>query len=418
MNIKLQLQINIVDFLKNYCKLNNTHINNKLKMIWHYINLLFSWTNINRWNNFPRIENISETDNLSMVLHTVMVVEEILIENESVNIDIHYIFKKIIIKSFVKFIISDIDYNVKKKIIQKNPELFSKIENQAINILKSFEAPNEIINDIHTIYYDNKVNNEKSIENLVIDFSKLMVARIEVYFNKWVYWIYYDNVLSEIDKKLTSKKFLTLTKFFDINNYEEWYLRYLIEIRRLQFNYRWNKLRKIYKISVMSHTYVVFFLSYVIWIVEWKSDSEKVEMMKIALYHDISESITWDIVTVTKKMVEWFEELIQEVEISMIEKKLLKYIDNYEFSKNIKKYILNPWESDLWKLVKIADIFSALFEIRSEKDKDINKIYSNIKKVLIKYEYKSVDYLLRYWVEYFDDNVDDYIKIFIKNNKI
>lgn len=386
-------------------------------MIWYYINLVYSWLSIYRWNNFPRIENISESDNIAFVLHTALLVSEVLKEKEWIEIDINYIFKKILFSSFTKFVISDIDYDVKRRIKKKNINIYNTLENKIFWLLNSFDAPERFKADLNEIYsslsLDNKLINENShlIEDNLISFAKLWVAYQEALFNSKIYEFYYKNTINQLENTLSNDSFSIFLKYLPLNDDNNKLFSYIFIIRRLQFSYRWNKLKKVYKVSVMSHIYIVFFFSYLIGILENKTESEIVEMMKIALYHDISEAITWDIVATTKKTIPWFNELIWEIEEEMIEEYLLRYLDGYTFKEKMKQYMVSPWKLNNWNLVKIADILSALFEARMEMwNTEFQKIYKDIKKILHNNSCSSVDYLLRFWVDYFDENMDEIIK--------
>lgn len=201
-------------------------------------------------------------------------------------------------------------------------------------------------------------------------------------------------------------------KYIDIQWYENNTNIYLFNVRKLQFAYRWNKLKRLNQVSVMAHLFIVLFITYIIWIIEEKTDEEIYQMLEIALCHDISEAITWDIVTTTKKAVEWFDHLINEIEEEMIDQYLCKNLEWYNFKDKIKNIILNPWSQKNWNLVKIADLFSMLFESRIEfgNNSEFQKIYRDLKKMIQKYDLPSVNYLLKFWVDYFDDNMDEIIK--------
>jgi len=383
-------------------------------MIWYFINLVFSWISIYRWNNFPKIEKITENDNIAFVLHTIYILKNILEEKEWINIDMYYIFKKIIFWSFTKFVISDIDFDVKRRIKNKNINIYNKLEEKIYSMLKSFDAPQRFKDDMLKIYSIERLNKqwEYQMENNLINFAKFWVSYQEAIFNWKVYEYDYKKVIEKIWWFLNAPEFEIFRKYIDIKWYENNTNIYLFNVRKLQFAYRWNKLKRLNQVSVMAHLFIVLFITYIIWIVEEKSDEEIYVMLEIALCHDISEAITWDIVTTTKKAVEWFDHLISEIEEEMIDQYLCKYLEWYKFKNKIKNIILNPWTQPNWNLVKISDLFSMLFESRIEfsNNSEFQKIYRDLKKMIQKHDLKSVNYLLKFWVDYFDDNMDEIIK--------
>jgi len=69
--------------------------------------------------------------------------------------------------------------------------------------------------------------------------------------------------------------------------------KYLSHIYRLSFSLRWNQYNRNTPISVMSHTVVIVYMSYVIAMLDAETSDELVlEMLMRALYHDVPEVIT------------------------------------------------------------------------------------------------------------------------------
>lgn len=377
-------------------------------MIWYQIGLIFRWLSIYRWNNFPRVENISTNDNFAFVLHTVLLLTYILEEKEWKKVDIWYIFKKFLFESFDTYVLSDINSDVKFRIKRKNAATFKLLQEKVHKFIVNLELPESIIEDINYIH-DNEDNPKYELEDKLLHFAKLWVACYEAQFNGKIYEDIYAPIIDNMKKRINAPEFELFLKYLNINWETNELEKYLLNIRRLQFNYRWNSKKRIYPISVMSHLLVSFFLAYIIGKIECKTENDIIEMMKRALFHDIPEAITGDIITPTKKAVKWFSELLQEVEKDMLEEYLLIYIKKYKFYDTFEKYMLDPFEWELGKLVKLADLFSALFEARieSKRNDEYAQIYNNIKRYLHTLPYPSINYILKFWVDYFDDNIEE-----------
>jgi len=377
-------------------------------MIWYQIGLIFRGLSIYRWNNFPRLENITTNDNLAFSLHTILLLADVIEEKEWKKVDISYLFKKILFESFDTYVLSDINSDVKFRIKRKNAATFKLLQEKVHKFIINLDLPEWIIEDINFIH-DNEDNPKYELEDRLFHFAKLWVAYYEAYFNSKIYDDIYAPILENMTKRINTKEYSIFLKYLNINWETNELEKYLLNIRRLQFNYRWNNKKRIYPISVMSHLLVTFFLAYIIWKVEWRTEVETIEMMKWALFHDIPEAITWDIITPTKKAVKWFAELLQEVEKDMLEEYLLIYIKKYKFYDKVEKHMLDPFSWELGKLVKLADIFSALFEARIEakRSDEYAQTYNNIKRYLHTLPYSSINYILKFWVDYFDDNIEE-----------
>lgn len=74
-------------------------------------------------------------------------------------------------------------------------------------------------------------------------------------------------------------------------------------IHRLASSFRWNQSRRTVPVSVLSHTYLITYITYLIGLSEDFSDEDITDMMLTALYHDIPEAITGDVITPTKKAI-------------------------------------------------------------------------------------------------------------------
>ncbi len=89
-------------------------------------------------------------------------------------------------------------------------------------------------------------------------------------------------------------------------------------------------------------------------------------MLLTALYHDIPEAITGDIITPTKKAIPGLEQAIEDIESSMVDEYLLTYLGNSGYRELIRRKMLSPWKEVHGDLVKYADILSAYHEARIE----------------------------------------------------
>lgn len=389
-------------------------------MIGNYIGLLFNGLGIYRWNNYPRVEMVCELDNTCFVLQTALVLLHIQEKNwYKVNYD--YVFKKTIISTFVKLIISDIDNSLKSDIKTKNPYLYKELEKKVLQVLLSFELPEWLKKDI-VLYQDEwffEHKNEFFIEDTILSYSKLFAGYLEAYFNSRVYDVYFQNILTDISQKMQDKKYKELSIYLDITKQGSDTFKYLLNVRKLQTLYRWNRLNRVYNISVMSHLYIVFVLTYFVSSLEGFTSKEQTALMKIALLHDIPECITWDIVSPTKKSIPWFYKLIEDIEKDQVDKNLFIYLKNLWIMDSFSPYIINPWKQEKWSFVKVADNFSALFESKLEANKvndDFLHIHTGIKRELQQSNLVSVNYLLKFWLEYFDDNLDQHIRRVLTDN--
>ncbi len=382
-------------------------------MLWHTIGLAFRGLSVYRWNNFPRVEKVSATDHIAFSLHITILLASIIEEEKGIKYNRDYIFRKVLFSSFSTFVHSDISSEVKDCIKEKNPTMYYELESIVSAMLLSWNLPLWMKKDmqkIHDLSRQEKHAYQK--EDDLIAFAKLWASYHEAYFSNEVYLGVYRPAMDTIEQKLKQSRFDMFREYIDVDPKRQNDLeRFLLSIRRLQSSFRWNRMRRHYPISVMSHLFIIVFIAYIIGNIEGKNEQEITHMMMIALFHDIPEAITGDIVAPTKKAIVWFEELLQVVEKELVNKYLLWYIWKYAFSQEYEKLMIDPWEQPDGKLVKLADHFSALFEAKIEASVDVefDKIYKKIKKSLHTSPYISTDYLFKFWIDYFEDNLEEIV---------
>lgn len=357
-----------------------------------------------RWNNFPRIEDVSHLDNVWFVMHVALFLAY-LEEKEGNKIDREFLLKRIIFNSFSSLILSDINSWTREYILQIDNEVFNKIEAKAFDFILNYDAPESIKKDMK----ETLENSSNKLELSIIEASKKYAWYVECKINEKVFSDMFDVPLNQITINLEEKR--KELKSLDILLSNDNYKKYLTHIRRLSHSMRWNQNTRIFPISVMSHLVVITFISYILWMLEndaWANYSIE-ELMLRSIYHDIPESITWDIITPTKKAVEWFVEVLEKVEIKMMDDYIFSYVDE-EYKKQVSDFMLYPFDWELWKVAKHADILSALFEAKIERNfwwKLFGEVYRNIKKRVNMFWTKSVDYMLKNWIDSFDEKLKD-----------
>lgn len=353
-----------------------------------------------RWNNFPRVVDVTQMDNVWATLHTAL----FLVSLEKQEYDSLYIIKKIIFSSFSDFVLSDINSGTKNTIKKLDSEMYDAVYWKAYKYFLKYEMPDCLKNDYENVMFWG----EKEREDEIIYAAKKYVGYQEALPNARVfpemYEIYMQEMREELDRishTVSSLKILQNTKK---------YQSYLSHIFRLSVAMRWNQYARQVPISVMSHSVIVAYISYIIAMIEntHGAKNDIWELMMRAIYHDVPEVITWDIISPTKKAVPWFSELLEKVEAHMLDEYFFGYIDT-EYKNTLKPYLLEPFLWEVWKKVKYADIFSAYLEAKIEAPH--SQVFrlkeQKIRKEIQKMQGEWVEYLLREVLFEFEVSEDD-----------
>jgi len=362
-------------------------------MVWNILRLLFTrGLSISRWNNFPRAVEITHLDNVGFVLHVALFLAYLEKENGE-EVDMLYLMKKIIFTSFRDLVLSDINSGTKEYIRKIDPDIFGKLHKKSFDFLLDFPAEQYLKQDISEVVFDDS----DRIENKLFRAAKKYVGYTEALSNSAVFPFMYEVPLSDLkgDIELRRGKIKSLDTLMKNEDYQ----KYLSHVNRLSFSMRWNHLKRGFPVSVMSHLVIVALLSYIIWMVEnengWDYDIEK--MMMKAMYHDVPEVITWDIITPTKQAVDGFVMVLEKVEQQMLDDYLFSYLPD-DYVEFISSYMLHPFSDQLWTTVKHADVLSALLEARLEAahgNSDFNEVSENLLKKAYSFESTGVDYIIK-----------------------
>ncbi len=359
-----------------------------------------------RWNNFPRVVDTKQMDNVGATLHTALFLAY-LEKQEGHEIDTLYLMKKIIFTSLSDLVLSDINSGTKSYIKKLDEKIFDDLYAQAYEYFLRTEAPKSLKDDFTSILHEKN----KQKEDLIFLAAKKYIWHVEASTNARVFQEIYEVPLRDIslDLKSLSSELVSLKELLRNTDYE----KYLAHIFRLSFSMRWNQYQRNTPISVMSHKVVVAYLSYIIGMIGNDNGEENdiEQMLMRAIYHDVPEVITGDIITPTKKAVPWFVELLEKVEETMMDDYLFGYITP-EYKKYLSPYILRPFDDELWMKVKYADIFSALIEAKIE-DQSWNHFfhekYQTILSHISRISHPGVEFLLKEILFHFDTITDDTI---------
>lgn len=331
-------------------------------------------------------------DNTGFVIHIALFLGY-LEEQEWNTIDKEFLIKRIIFDSFKGLILSDINAGTREYIKQIDSNMFEQVENKALSKILTLDSLPYIKADIEATLLNTKNTKEIALISAARKYAWFLECNVNHKIFSEVYEVPLSQIVVDLEK---SRKEI---KSLDILLKNENYKKYILNIRRLSHAMRWSGEAKIIPISVMSHLVIVGFISYIIASIENENGAhlDVLDLLMRWIYHDIPEAITGDIITPTKTSVEWFPEVLEEVEQKMLDDYLFSFIPK-EYKDELFSLVFHPFWGENGKIVKYADILSALFEARTEvisgNIREFDDICVSIQKKLAKIEMKSVNYIL------------------------
>ncbi|MGJ0456945.1 HD domain-containing protein [Aliarcobacter cryaerophilus] len=278
------------------------------------IDYIFSSASIQRWNDYPRMVDLVELDKQA---HKFIIAYFIAKLEDDINFT--HLIEAGIFEFLRRVVVTDIRPDVFRKALQKKSKeintwvvgkLKSSIENiDNGNFLQKFE---EFLNDpnmykkerfilkaasyLSTKWEFSIVYQTSQFLSDIEDVKKAVDAEIEDYYE-----------LIGVRKIALNKK---LSKVIDLSG-------------RLRFQKRWAQTPRIPETSVLGHMLTVALFSYFYSLEVKACDKRLQNNFFTALFHDLPEALTRDIISPVKYSVDELSEIIAEYEVAKIEDDIL-----------------------------------------------------------------------------------------------
>ncbi|WP_169767324.1 HD domain-containing protein [Campylobacter curvus] len=297
---------------------------------------IFKAASISRWNDYPKMTNLVELDKQAhkfIIAYFIAKLER--------DIDMNYMIEAGIFEFLSRVVVTDIRPDVfhhiqKSKKEQVNAWVLSNLE----NLTKDIED-GEFLSRLKIFLTKSDKKHEK--EQLILKAASYLATR-------WEFSIVYQTsqFLSDIDE-LKRKVEEEMEDYFELIGVRKiamnQKLARLVDLSgRLRFQKRWAQTPRIPETAVLGHMLVVAILSY-FYSLEVKACKKRLENnFFCALFHDLPESLTRDIISPVKYGVKGLNEIISEYEMRLIDEQILPFVpENFrdEFS-----YILGIRQQD------------------------------------------------------------------------
>jgi len=331
------------------------------------VDAITSLFTIQRWNFLPRVETWVEAENVAYSTHMgfALLCDTIKNTSEFQKLAFDYIAYETL-KPLTKHFLSDVSYRFKRALdtslkVHNSKPWEQKVEERALTYTPPL-FPRMIRPKVRQYLVE---STEIRIKELCKHVQR-KTALQECETNSTVYNEYYAGYIKEIEENIEAfcKESLWIR---EINNAFDRYNTpvktgdievdrlpgYLKVIRNLKYLRRWNRINRSIETNVLSHTYVVTLLALLFtWMHEddWNLDLDfKIKALQRALFHDVPEALTGDIITPVKDIIkrEYPEEksLWTDIENKMavtpikaltgISSNLSKYIDDNQLLEDV-----------------------------------------------------------------------------------
>ncbi|MCD8213204.1 MAG: HD domain-containing protein [Campylobacter sp.] len=311
---------------------------------------IFKAASISRWNDYPKMTNLVELDKQAhkfIIAYFIAKLER--------DVDMNYLIEAGIFEFLSRVVVTDIRPDVFHHIQKsKKEQVNAWVLNNLENLVNDVEG-GEFLNRLKKFLTKTEIKHEK--ERLILKSASYLATR-------WEFSIVYQTsqFLSDIEE-LKRKVEEEMEDYYELIGVRKiamnQKLARLVDLSgRLRFQKRWAQTPRIPETAVLGHMLVVAILSY-FYSLEVKACKKRLENnFFCALFHDLPESLTRDIISPVKYGVKGLNEIISEYEMRLIDEQILPFVpENFrdEFSyilgirKQDEKFIKDEFENRIYE---------------------------------------------------------------------
>ncbi len=282
------------------------------------IEQFFSSASIQRWNDYPRMVELVELDKQAHKF----IIAFFIANFEKDKIDYTHLIEAGIFEFLRRGVVTDIRPDVFRKALQKkekeiNEWVLAKLHDKLIDI-----EDGEFYKRFKNYLNDSSMYKK---ERFILKAASYLATR-------WEFSIVYqtsqflsgiEKVKEAVEEEIEDYYELIGVRKIALNKK----LAKVIDLSgRLRFQKRWAQTPRIPETSVLGHMLIVAILGY-FYSLRIKACSKRLQNnFYCALFHDLPEALTRDIISPVKYSVSGLDDIISEYEIDMIEDEILPYI--------------------------------------------------------------------------------------------
>ncbi len=285
------------------------------------IESFFTAASIQRWNDYPRMVDLVELDKQAHKFIIAYFFAKIEIDNGN-DIDMSALIEAGIFEFLRRVVVTDI-----------RPDVFHIMLEKKKNELNEWVLTQlgEKINDIEGGEFSKRFKSYLVDENMYK--KERFILKASSYIStKWEFSIIYQtsqflNDIEDVKKAVDSE----IEDYYELLGVRKFELgkklsRFIDLSGRLRFQKRWAQTPRVPETSVLGHMLIVSLLSY-FYSLEIKACKKRLENnFFCALFHDLPEALTRDIITPVKYSVSGMNDIISEFEILKIKNDILPLI--------------------------------------------------------------------------------------------
>lgn len=332
-----------------------------------FVELLFNGASIERWNDLLRPIDLIELDKQAHKMIIAYIIANIEQKERRKKINWRILIEGSIFEYFRNIALTDIKRPVISYLYKrKKEEINQYVINTFEKYLKHFNK--DFFERFKKYYFS---DNEYIIERQILRASSTLATLYEFEiiseFNKKIHPVekIYNDLINEVENYLHFKgveRILNKQKPYEFINF----------CGQLRFQKRWAQTPRVPKTSVLGHIYLVAVFVHLFSIKLNICDKGVYNTFFNALFHDLPEALTRDIISPIKMGIKGLDEAIKDYELKEIEGRLLPTLTPY-IREEIRLYIIDEFENKIF----IDGEYNKFETSEIIKEKDFLNKYNN-----------------------------------------
>ncbi len=305
------------------------------------IDRIFNTASISRWNEFLHPIELTELDKHAHRAMIAFILAKT-VEEKDGKYDWTSLIECIVFELLEKSVLTDIQRPVFDAIKSSNPQFFKDyvVSNLSYDILKLHRG--EVFYEHFIQYLERRDDLANTLK--LLEFASFLATQTEL-----------DLVIAPFNTN--SYNFENVKREFDMRN-NKLLLRYddvLIEndnalgkfvkyCSQLRYQIRWAQTPRIPRTSVLSHSMLVAALVFLVCFEQGAKEKRLYANFFTALFHDLPELLTRDIISPIKKSVHNLADKLKEIEVKLLQEKIYPLLSHHKSMQNdIKLFIENEF---------------------------------------------------------------------------
>lgn len=323
---------------------------------------LFEAFSIQRWNDLIRPFDIVEMDKSAEKTFLAFIIGKYE-EKKGSRINWIKIIEGALFELLRKIAVCDIKAPVQRLIREQYPAEYKKINEWIFDKYRAIIDDEQFLEKFKTHLFESEDKNDITAKVIQAAHKYSTIREFEM-----LKPVNENFRLTEIESFLQKDigPFLELTGIQLLVTHQKPH-KLITEIEKLRFQIRWNQTPRVPATTVLGHSFYVAALTLLMSYDLHLNDDRIYNNFFSALFHDLPEAVTRDIISPVKQATDNLPEVVKEIEDTIVEKELLPLMDEF-YREEVVFYIQNEFDNKIFDNGKTKIVnFEEFLEKYSDK---------------------------------------------------